>query len=323
VHNTNTEVPKYMCALGVHGALAHAYAIEHRSNDVACDAAIAIAQSLYCTDAHTPCGVCGDCTAIARKEHVAVVHVIPEGDSLKIEHVRAMQRAIAYRTEDGGMMVAIIHRADVLTLPAANALLKTLEEPEDDVLLLVLVEQWTALLPTLRSRMQRITPQGGTLCGADIRAQYPGVSERDAVLMAEIAPSWAHVHGWASAEWFAQLRDAVIHLMPIAMHETIGALALAQRTVCSAPLVEHITTVLDVCIVWAREQLLMSAGIVPGEGYVFAHEKKTNASALTGVIVAAHKAQKQLRVHAHAALVFEQFLISCAHKEGATSWYAS
>jgi DNA polymerase-3 subunit delta' len=261
--------------------------------------------------------------AIARKEHTAVVHVIPDGESLKIEHVRAMQRAIAYRTEDGRMMVAVVHHAETLTLPAANALLKTLEEPEDDVLLLVLVEQWTSLLPTLRSRMQRITPQGGALCAADIVAQYPSVAERDAVLMSAIAPSWAHVQVWVSAEWFAQLRNAVIHLMPIAMNETISALALAQRTVCCAPLVEHISTVLDVCIVWAREQLLMVAGIVPAEGYVFSDAKITSSAVLTGVIAAAHKAQKQLRAHAHATLVFEQFLISCAHKEGIASWYAS
>ncbi|MBU6145340.1 MAG: hypothetical protein KGO83_01360, partial [Paenibacillaceae bacterium] len=101
------------------------------------------------------------------------------------------------------------------------------------------------------------------------------------------------------------------------------ALALAQRTVCCAPLVEHISTVLDVCIVWAREQLLMVAGIVPAEGYVFSDAKITSSAVLTGVIAAAHKAQKQLRAHAHATLVFEQFLISCAHKGGIASWYAS
>jgi DNA polymerase III subunit delta' len=108
--------------------------------------------------ADRPCGVCASCQRVAAGGHPDLAWVRPLEDSqqIRIEQIREMCAELALTSHQGGYKVAIIDPADSLNRFAANALLKTLEEPPPRTLLALVAAQPSRLPATLRSRCQRL-----------------------------------------------------------------------------------------------------------------------------------------------------------------------
>jgi len=87
------------------------------------------------------------------------VHILEsDSNSIGIEQVREFQKYIITKKTDPGInRVLLIHDADKLTIESQNALLKTLEEPPKGTILILTTSNTTLLLPTIRSRSQKIT----------------------------------------------------------------------------------------------------------------------------------------------------------------------
>jgi DNA polymerase-3 subunit delta' len=94
-------------------------------------AGLALCESGMASDATAPCGVCRGCRGVAARAHPDLVILGPSEDSreVRIEQVRELSADIALTSHRGGYKVGIITPADRLNRFAANALLKTLEEP--------------------------------------------------------------------------------------------------------------------------------------------------------------------------------------------------
>jgi DNA polymerase-3 subunit delta' len=105
-----------------------------------------------------PCGVCGGCRRALAGQHPDVVAVRPSEDSqqLRIEQVRELAAELALTSHQGGYKVGILAPADSLNRFAANALLKTLEEPPPRTLLILVASEPSRLPATILSRCQRI-----------------------------------------------------------------------------------------------------------------------------------------------------------------------
>jgi DNA polymerase-3 subunit delta' len=84
------------------------------------------------------------------------VHPIDTSRQIRIEQVRELAQELALTSHQGGYKVGVISPADVLNRFAANALLKTLEEPSGRTVLILVVTQPSRLPPTILSRCQRI-----------------------------------------------------------------------------------------------------------------------------------------------------------------------
>jgi DNA polymerase-3 subunit delta' len=130
--------------------------------------------------------------------HPDVVVINPEGTSIRIEHIRALQRQLSYRPYESQRTVVIIDGCESLTPPAANALLKTLEEPSASTLLLLLTSKKDALPLTIISRCQQIPFR--PLAPPNIRAILiqQGVDEPTAALVATLAEG--RVDTWMQTE---------------------------------------------------------------------------------------------------------------------------
>lgn len=104
------------------------------------------------------CGQCHDCRLLAGEVHPNLMQVIPEkpGQAIKVDQVREANDFVAQSSLKGKMRVVIFNPADQLNTNAANALLKTLEEPSSDAILILVCHQAGALPATVRSRCQRI-----------------------------------------------------------------------------------------------------------------------------------------------------------------------
>ncbi len=117
-----------------------------------------LAAALLCAENTPPCGVCRACRLVATRSHPDLHIVASEriGAALKIEQVRELQWQLALTPVEGKYRVAILQRFEEATPSAANALLKTLEEPPPHVVIVVLAADADRLLPTIISRCQQI-----------------------------------------------------------------------------------------------------------------------------------------------------------------------
>ncbi|MFM8404463.1 MAG: DNA polymerase III subunit delta', partial [Actinomycetota bacterium] len=91
------------------------------------NAAVAFAAALVCKK--NGCGTCTDCTTALASTHVDVERFNPSGLSIKADEVRELISRSSWSPSVGGWRIVIIEDADRLTETAANALLKTIEEP--------------------------------------------------------------------------------------------------------------------------------------------------------------------------------------------------
>jgi DNA polymerase-3 subunit delta' len=172
----------------------HAYLFSGPRGAPMYDTAIALAMALSC-QRRAPgapgrsdgCGECDACAKIAAGIHPDVVTLVREGAAqiVPIESVRNQVIArMGMPPHEGEVRVFIVEEATSLAPPAANALLKTLEEPPARTLFVMCTTAPEQLLPTIRSRCQRVRFAGGTALPADAD---PAKLERIAALGAELA----------------------------------------------------------------------------------------------------------------------------------------
>jgi DNA polymerase-3 subunit delta' len=140
------------------GRTAHAYLITGLEHIGKSTLARTLAQALNCTNQPAPCGreACRACKLIAAGKYPDLHLVAPDGNTLKIDQVRALQHDLALAPMEGRFRVAILDGMDKATAEASNALLKTLEEPPPHVVLVLIAPEAEALLPTIVSRCQPI-----------------------------------------------------------------------------------------------------------------------------------------------------------------------
>lgn len=105
------------------------------------------------------CGNCRGCRLFQAGSHPDFLRVEPEnpGGQLKIEQIRELENFVNCTSARGGARVVWLAPADAMNRHAANALLKTLEEPAPSVILLLITDASSNLLPTIRSRCQTIS----------------------------------------------------------------------------------------------------------------------------------------------------------------------
>lgn len=105
-----------------------------------------------------PCGHCHSCELRIAGHHPDLVQVSPEaaGKPIKVDQVRLLIDHLHSTAQQGGYRVVIMEPAEALNTSSANALLKILEEPGERTLLLLVCHQPGQLMPTIRSRCQRI-----------------------------------------------------------------------------------------------------------------------------------------------------------------------
>ncbi|MBK5276982.1 MAG: DNA polymerase III subunit delta' [Desulfuromonadales bacterium] len=121
--------------------------------------ALALIQALFCKAvADDACGVCPSCRKVAGGNHgdIHFVEPLPDKRDISIDQLREIQRELALRPYEAPRKACIMEPAERMSVNAANSLLKTLEEPPGNAIIILLTENAEMLLPTIRSRCQLI-----------------------------------------------------------------------------------------------------------------------------------------------------------------------
>ena len=119
--------------------------------------ALAFAKALNCL-ANIPdsCGVCSSCRKADHRNHLDIIVLAPEGQFIKIQAIRDLQERLKFKPREGKKRICIIDEAERMNDAAANALLKTLEEPPPANLIILVSPRPFQLPPTILSRCRQL-----------------------------------------------------------------------------------------------------------------------------------------------------------------------
>ncbi len=141
------------------GKTAHSYLFEGVPGSGRKKTALTLIQALFCsTQPDDACGICGSCRKVEGGNHpdIHLIAPLPDKRDISIEQLREMQHVLSLRPYEAPRKACIIDPAERMSVSAANSLLKTLEEPPGNALIILLTENAGMLLPTVRSRCQLI-----------------------------------------------------------------------------------------------------------------------------------------------------------------------
>lgn len=139
----------------LNGRLHHAYLFIGPEGIGKRTLALGLAQAIHCTEQESDfCGACGACRAVQTGNHadIRILDPLANKKDISIQQVRELEKALSLRSFSGRQKVAIIDPANLMNWPAQNALLKTLEEPPQGCVLILIASSAGGLLPTVRSR---------------------------------------------------------------------------------------------------------------------------------------------------------------------------
>ena len=139
------------------GKTAHSYLFEGVQGCGRKKTALALIQALFCTGLpDDACGVCSSCRKIEGGNHpdIHLIAPLPDKRDISIEQLRDIQHELSLRPYEAPRKACIIDPAERMSVNAANSLLKTLEEPPGNALIILLSENAGMLLATVRSRCQ-------------------------------------------------------------------------------------------------------------------------------------------------------------------------
>lgn len=150
------QVRAFLRGVVAKGRMSHAYLFCGPAGSNKTVAAYALAQAALCEEG-CGCGGCDACRRVARRTHPDVHFFSPEGvNAYLVEQMRELIADVALAPVRGPRKVYILDRVDLLGASAANAFLKTLEEPPEGTMLILLGRTQEAVLPTIASRCQVI-----------------------------------------------------------------------------------------------------------------------------------------------------------------------
>jgi len=250
-----------------HERLAHAYLFHGEEAIGKQLTAIRLAQALNCeqppeSEELDSCGTCRSCRQIEARTHPDFFVIEPDPEQatrqIKIEQVREIEHQIMYRPLIGERKICLLNDADRMTIGAANALLKTLEEPPAHSLFLVVSSRPAALPATIRSRCQAL------------RFATPAQTQVEAtlILKREIPPADARFlaiisEGRIGEALSAEVKDTrmrqqeLVNLVRPQSLQSIGSILTSAESIAKA---DRAQDVLAWLARWIRDLVLIQVG---------------------------------------------------------------
>jgi len=300
--------------------------------------AIHLAQALNCEQEERPCGQCTSCSRIATGRHadIQIIGRSPDtgsGESspkkeIGIAQIRELQQAASLQPYEGRHRVFIIDGAEYLNEESANCLLKTLEEPPPQVLIILLTINDSRLLPTIVSRCQRVEllPVAAHIIEQWL-SEHRDVEPDKARLLARLSRGSI---GWAIAaarnEKLLQERYAKLdELQGLASASLEDRFSFAGKMAAQySKSRESVEGTLNLWLEWWRDLLLASAGRteyitnIDQEETVVQHAEGYSLSeirhSMEAIRVALEQPLEQLSQNANARLVLEVLMLNVPHK---------
>lgn len=294
--------------------LPHAYLFEGPEGIGKRLVALALTKILFCVNGNS-CGDCPACHKVDHHNHPDLHQLCQDGSSIKIEQIRALQKELSYRPLEAPYKVCIIDGAEKMNPAAANALLKTLEEPRSQTLLILLTPTPDAVLPTIRSRCQRLPfsriPRERL---QEVLVEQLNIEDAQAHILATLSEgSFKKALGKDRELYLQRRRELLKNLASLSPGSIIPLLNLAQKF---AEEKELLFDILEIIQAFYRDVLLLQHGR-PVDDLVNVDmletlqsvSRRENVSSLLGKLNALMTSRRHLERNVNRQLAMEVLLL--------------
>lgn len=278
------------------------------------------AMTLQCEE-HTPnpCGECHSCKQAKSGNHPDIIHVTHEKpNTISVDDIRTqVNNDIVIKPYSSPYKIYIIPEADLLSLQAQNALLKTIEEPPAYAVIFLLTENAESLLPTIMSRcvMLKLRNIKTTLIKKYLMEQMQ-IPDYQADICAEFAQgNMGRAIMLASSEHFNEIKEEALQLLKHINEMEISEIVSAIKKIGTYKL--SINDYLDIIMIWYRDVLIYKAtkdvnGIVFADQlrYIKDRANKSSYEGIETILESLEKAKARLKANVNFDLAMELLLLT-------------
>lgn len=260
------------------------------------------------------CGVCGSCKKMAAGSHPDFLHVIPEKGAIKIAQVRELIKQLSFAPYEAQTRLVLVEDVHTMRQEAANSLLKTLEEPPANNVLILTADTAGTVLQTIISRCQ-IIPFYSLTAEDTKRILMQQESEMDsdtAALLARLSEGSPGKGILFYQKDLVPLRDELVDFLANASSSSdlnSGALLLLAERM--AELKENLSHFLGLIRLWLRDCLFVFYGYEQDVENVNTR-KSWNSHQYFAKLQAIDRAEKELARNCNRSLVCEVLLFQLA-----------
>ena len=315
--------------------LAHAYLFHGEDAIGKRTTATCFAQALNCERSQPnnrldACGSCRSCQQIEARTHPDYFVIEPDHElatpQIKIEQVREIEQQIIYRPLVGERKICLIDEADRMTIGAANALLKTLEEPPDHSFFILVTSRPAALPVTIRSRCQSL--RFATPAGTDVEAALILKREMppaDARLLAMISEGRI---GEALSTDLKSVRAEQHELLELVSPQSLRSVTSVLTAAESLAKADRAAEILSWLARWIRDLIIIQIGgqrdqlvYLDSLPTLEAYAGQANTDALLDLLQDIEKTEQQAMRHLNLHMALENILLRL--REAVTSSVSS
>lgn len=233
--------------------------------------ALAFCQAINCLEPvnYEGCGRCRNCRRMTSGNFPDLKFVEPDGQFIKIEQIRELNRDICFMPVEGAYRVVVINRAELMNQESANSFLKTLEEPPPGNVIILKVKEPRDLLPTIVSRCQKIPfrplPRSAV---REYLMHEMGIAEENALLIAGISDgSLGKAVRVSSGDYLEERQRSILNIIQLPGMNKTGAIELAMEYAQDIKKRDNSSTgrmdlfeLIGIWKTWYRDMIIMKVG---------------------------------------------------------------
>ena len=256
------QIKEHLCSALSTGKVSHAYIINGEKSSGKEFIARVFAMALQCEEEGTePCQECHSCRQALSGNHPDIIWVVHEKpNSISVDDIREqVNGSVAIKPYSSPRKVYLINEAEKMTVQAQNALLKTLEEPPEYAVILILTDNVNTLLPTILSRCVVLNMK--PVRDAQIKEylmENMGIPDYKAdICVAFARGNVGKARLLANSEEFDKVKEEAITLL-----KYIGEMELHEIVAAIKKINEYkfdVNDYMDILSIWYRDVLLFKA----------------------------------------------------------------
>ena len=316
----HTEIIEYMKNAVKQDKVSHAYILNGPKGSGKKLLAKLFAQGLQCeNNGDEPCNKCHSCRQAMSGNHPDIIRVTHEKpNSISVDEIRVqINEDIQVKPYNGKYKIYIVPDADLMTVQAQNALLKTIEEPPSYAVIFLLTENADSLLPTICSRcvMLKLRNIKDKLVKKYLMETLEIPDYKADVCTAFAQGNVGRAIMLANSEHFNEIKEEAIQLLKNIDTMEVSDLVEAVKRITAYKI--EINDYLDILMIWYRDVLIYKATknidrVIFSEqlDYIKERAKKSSYEGIETILNALEKAKTRLKANVNFDLVMELLLLT-------------